>query len=115
MGWFRLHKRRWSWVALLALALQFGLAFGHVHATHADHPTASVTGNVSPSDTGDSDDANYCATCAILALFNATLTAAPPAIDLPTPPASAEIAIEPEAARIIASRAAFRSRAPPLS
>ena len=120
MRWFRSHTKPWGWVALLALALQLGLSFGHVHGAHADRPAAVLAatadaGNASATDTGDSSDADYCATCAILALLTGAQTASAPVFVLPIALASAEIIFVPEAARLGSLRAAFRSRAPPLS
>jgi hypothetical protein len=101
-------------VALLALTLQFGLAFGHVHATPV-LTTALSTAAAPQSDTGDSRDADYCATCAILALLTGAQTATAPTVALPISLVSAEIALAPDPVRVIIPRAAFRSRAPPLS
>jgi hypothetical protein len=107
-------------MALLALTLQFGLAFGHVHGLHAAQPVLSATtdaGNTAPSQTngGDQDNNDYCATCAILALLTGAQGATAPIVVLPIRSTSAEITFAPEAARIVAQRAPFRSRAPPLS
>ena len=99
-------------MALLALTLQLGLAFGHVHATSA--PATALTATAPHTDTGDSDT-DYCATCAILALLTGAQTATAPIVVLPVSLTSAEIAFAPEAARIVAQRAPFHSRAPPLS
>jgi hypothetical protein len=116
MRWFRSHRRPWAWMALLALVIQFGLAFGHVHPIHAaqNAPVASAAGTSDPT-SGDPDDNDYCATCAIMALLTGAQTASPPAVAPPVMLGSAEITIASEAARIDSSRAAFRSRAPPLS
>jgi len=120
MRWLRSNRRPWAWVALLALTLQLGLAFGHVHGLLAVQPGLTTTtdaGNAAPSHTNgsDQDDTDYCATCAILALLTGAQTAAAPIVVLPISPTSAEITFAPEAARIVAQRAPFRSRAPPLS
>ena len=50
LRWFRSHRRPWAWVALLALVLQLGLSFGHVHAAHAEHnvAVASAAGTSRP-------------------------------------------------------------------
>lgn len=116
MRWFRSHRRPWAWMALLALVLQLGLAFGHVHAIHAaqNAPAASAAGTLGPT-SSDPDDNDYCATCAIMALLTGAQTASPPAVAPPVVRGSAEITVAPEATRIASSRAAFRSRAPPLS
>jgi hypothetical protein len=118
MRWFRSSRRPWGWLTLSALALQLGLSFGHVHGTRGDHPAAVETitadaGNA--SNTGDSSDTDYCATCAILALLTGAQTASGPVFVLLVALASAEITVAPEAPRLGASRTAFRSRAPPLS
>ncbi len=120
MGWLRSNRRRWAWAALLALTFQLGLAFGHVHGLHAAQPVLSATtdaGNTAPSQTngGDQDNNDYCATCAILALLTGAQAATAPIVVLPIWSTSAEITFAPEAARIVAQRAPFRSRAPPLS
>lgn len=120
MRWVRLNRRPWAWLALLALTLQLGLAFGHVHGLHAVQPVLTATtdaGHTAPSHTngGDQDDTDYCATCAILALLTGAQTATAPMVVLPISSTSAEIAFAPEAARLVSQRAPFRSRAPPLS
>jgi hypothetical protein len=113
MRWLRTNKRPWAWVALLALTLQFGLAFGHVHVA----PTsATLSATAAPqSDTGDPGDTDYCATCAILALLTGAQTASAPVVTLSISLASTEIALRPETARFLSPHAAFRSRAPPVS
>jgi hypothetical protein len=114
MGWLRLHRRRWGWLALLALALQLGLAFGHVHVAHEGAPAAVVSGNVSHSDSGDRDN-DYCATCAILALLSGAQNATAPTVPVPAVFASADVAIPGAPVRIGSPHAPFQSRAPPLS
>ena len=101
-------------MALLALTLQLGLAFGHVHATPARAASLSVLASAQ-TDIGDTGDTDYCATCAILALLTGAQTATAPIVVLAVSLTSAEIAFAPERARIVAQRAPFRSRAPPLS
>ena len=120
MHWLRANRRPWAWVALLALTLQLGLAFGHFHGLHAGQPALTATtdaGNTAPSHAngGDQDDAGYCANCAILALLTGAQTASAPAVVLSNSLVSAEIIFAPEAARIVSQRAPFHSRAPPVS
>ena len=43
MRWVRLNRRPWAWLALLALTLQLGMAFGHVHGLLAVEPTLTAT------------------------------------------------------------------------
>ena len=120
MAWLRSNRRPWVWVALLALTLQLGLAFGHVHGLHAVQPALTATadaGNAAPSHPsgGDQDDNDYCTTCAILALLTGAQTASAPVVVLPISLTSVEITFAPEAARIASQRAPFLSRAPPVS
>ena len=120
MRWLRSHAKPWGWLALVALALQLGLSFGHVHGPHSDRTAAVLTatadaGNASATDTGGSSDADYCATCAVLTLLTGARTASAPIFILPVALASAEINFVAEAARFGSPRAAFQSRAPPLS
>jgi len=120
MDWLRSNTRPWTWVALLALTLQLGLAFGHVHGLHAVQPVLTATtdaGNTALSHTngGDQDDTDYCATCAILALLTGAQTASAPVVAPPAELATIEVTFRVEAVRIDSRCAAFRSRAPPLS
>jgi Protein of unknown function (DUF2946) len=120
MRWLCSNRRPWAWVALLALTLQLGLAFGHFHGLHAVQPTLTATtaaGNTAPSHTngGDQDDADYCGNCAILALLTGAQTASAPVVAPPAAPATKEVTFLVEAAYIDSRCAAFRSRAPPVS
>lgn len=118
MRWFRSSRRPLGWLALWALALQLGLSFGHVHGSRGDHPAAAQTTTAdadNASNTGDSSDTDYCATCAILTLLTGAQTASAPVFVLPVALASAEITVALKAPRLAASRTAFHSRAPPLS
>jgi hypothetical protein len=120
MRWFRLRRRRWSWVALLALALQLALSFGHLHV-HAHHPAliaasdAPASAATQPPDSDDDHESHYCAIYAINALLSGGQIASAPVVLALVAPDSAGITIVPEAAPIVASRAAFNSRAPPHS
>jgi hypothetical protein len=115
MRWVRSHRRPSCWVALLALVLQLGLSFGHVHSTYTGQPTAALTAPAASTGTGDHNDTDYCATCAILALLAGTQTASTPAVAVPTAVASGDIVIAPDAVHIPFSRGTFRSRDPPHS
>jgi hypothetical protein len=114
MRWFRSSRRPWGWLALLTLVFQLGLSFGHIHGTRGPAAVETTTANAgNASNTGDSD-ADFCATCAILALLTGAQTANAPVFILPVARA-AEIIVAPEAPRLGGSRTAFQSRAPPLS
>src|SRR5436190_9818651 len=102
MRWLRSNRRLWVWVALLALTLQLGLAFGHVHRPHAVQPALTAmadAGNTAASRTsgGGQDDTDYCATCAILALLTGAQTASAPAVAPPAELATIEVTFLVEA------------------
>ena len=154
MKWFRSNIRMGSQLALLALAIQFLLSFGHFHGGHASVASADTTGQglhngiafaadaadqaVSPAKVSgpkvfaakivrpvrlktSSDHAplghpgDDCAICAVMALANTMLDAAPPL--LPSPYATA-FSYGPVAARFAEPdpvRVAFQPRAPPIA
>jgi hypothetical protein len=122
MGWVWLHRRHGAVLALIALALQIVLAFGHVHLRGlggSSHPV--IVGQVlahSPQhmpaqNPGDDDD--YCAICASIFLASSAFAPAPPQLLVPTNFQRLEHCFN--AARSLAEslRLAFRSRAPPVA
>lgn len=119
MNWFRKHVKSGSRLALMALAIQFALAFGHFHGVAHAAPTvmAAVTdAAVQPSSDNDSDGHNTdCATCAVLSLANNFLFVTSPHLELPQVVAPLCLASGIELPPPGSSNPAFRSRAPPLS
>jgi hypothetical protein len=118
MGWYRSHGRLWSMAALLALTLQIALAFGHGHGFDAHPATPAAiagTGDASAPVLPGGTDQDYCATCAILALLTGAQIGNAPVVAPPAIVIAAEVVFASETPRISASRASFRSRAPPLS
>ena len=89
MHWFRTRLRLGSYIALLALAFQLVISFGHVHlhgigaqASTAIEATDSTA--PAPADHDGSDGAeHYCAICAVMHLVGAVTLAEPPSIPLP--------------------------------
>src|SRR6478736_9918827 len=85
----RAHLKLGSYIALLALAFQLVISFGHVHlhgigaqASTAIEATDSTA--PAPADHDGSDGADhYCAICALIHLVGAVALADPPAIPLP--------------------------------
>ena len=114
MGWFRGQRRVGAWLALLALALQLGLALGHVH-----HPTAGHSTEIAAAEPdGDHhDDAGQhdCPSCAILKLLAGAAPGAPPVSVMPIRADAETIRPVIETVRSSQTRTAFRARAPPLS
>lgn len=118
MKWVRANTRLGARVALFALAIQFALSFGHFHAIAAQAaPAIQSTQQQLPAPAPDSghhpDD--LCAICAVTALASTAMAAAPPALPLPQAAELPRQARDTAFLRVHAPRAAFQSRAPPLS
>ncbi len=120
MSWFRANIKDVSRLALLALLLQFALAFGHVHWLSAQTLDGSRltaaqahTGSSPASQDPDQQPADGCAICAVMAMAQSILLS--PAPSLPSPHA---VAFHPPA-QVVASLSrvvittAFQPRAPP--
>ena len=137
MNWFRANIKHGSWLALLALALQFGLSFGHFHAgaaqaarlavqsvaaqpdgaaplatPHAVDPAASL-----PASHNDSDQhpGENCAICAVIALAHSVLLAPSPLL---LPPQAVDLSYLTADAGFVhpnSASPAFQPRAPPAS
>jgi Protein of unknown function (DUF2946) len=118
MKWVRSNIRLGARLALFALVVQFALSFGHFHAIAAQAAPSiqSVQQQLpAPSPDPDRHQDDLCAICAVMALASTAVAAAPPSLPLPQ---SVELPLRTtEAAfpRLQAARAAFQSRAPPLS
>lgn len=108
-------------LALLALAIQLVLSFGHVHADGLVHgsPQATVaqqsgaSSPAGPASDRDNPAADACAICATLAMAGTALTATPPALVLPVAFVVARASLPSDAGLAQPTRTAFRSRAPP--
>lgn len=123
----RFFRRRTEFVmlALVALAAQILLSFGHSHSGHAAYRTAQDSAALQcrtflpPSADQPCaprhDDGRDCAICWTLAVAGAAVLGAPPALAVPVlgggtpPPQLADLRL----ARL--SAAAFQARAPPLA
>jgi hypothetical protein len=138
MKWFRSHIKQGARLALLALAIQFALSFGHFHGVaaeaapaiqsgatqsgpaHADGLAAAEVSTAAqqqspanPDSDRHSNDA--CAICAVMAMANATLFATPPVLLLPQAVEFLYLATDAEFVHLNAVRVAFQARAPPIS
>jgi hypothetical protein len=123
MDWFRSNIRHGSRLALLALAIQFVVSFGHFHGIGAQ-AAPSVTSiaqaaiqSQQPSSSHDSDQqpADICAICAVMALANTALFAAPPTLLLPQAMEFRYLISGAAFVHLDHSRVAFQSRAPPAA
>ena len=124
MGWFRDNIRQGSWMALIALAINFVLAFGHVHALAGTGSGQSqiALAALSTLDDGDrtpnhpTDKVDYlCPICIAKAAMGNALAATPPALHAILAEASVDRAVEHESAIPQPPCAAFQSRGPPIS
>ena len=120
MRWFRDNVRHGSWLALIALAINIALSFGHIHAIgghRSEHGlvVASPDSRQTPDHSDDGKADYLCPICMAAAAMATALAPAPPAL----PVEFAEAAIDPATERTVAiphaPRAAFQSRGPPIS
>jgi Protein of unknown function (DUF2946) len=116
MKWFRSNIKHGSRLALLALAIQFALSFGHFHGAAAQAAPASVQ-QQQPASNPDSDQqtGDNCAICAVMALANTVLFATPPVLLLPQAVELLYLTTDAEFMHLDSARVAFQPRAPPVS
>jgi hypothetical protein len=132
MNWFREHVKTGSRLALLALAIQFALSFGHFHGEVARAAPAIEAGLANadlaavaqkaqpeaaqPPSGHDTDQHSLdCAICAVLSVAKNFLFAATPPLALPAAVRLQHLATGAEFAHLSGPHPAFRSRAPPVS
>ena len=121
MWWFRSYARWAACLALLTLAGQLALAFGHIHNPEAtSHEVVTLAGssidlppNPAAGDPPGSPD-DDCRTCTIVNLINTARISDPPSVptifDL-----GSTILVNGSEHRLARSRSSlFRARAPPL-
>ena len=123
MGWVRRHRRHGAVLALIALALQIAVAFGHVHlpvlaqnlhATSAQPTALADTKSHAPAQIpADNDD--YCAICASIFLASSAFAPAPPQLLAPANFQRVEHSLKSARPLTHSLRLAFRSRAPPVA
>lgn len=123
MRWFRDNIGQGAWLALLALVINLGLSFGHVHAIageRAEHIAAVAahhgkTQGQTNSGHPDGGQADYlCPICTAAAAMVSPL-ASPPMLRVEFAGVTIDRGIEPVVAVADPPRAAFQSRGPPIS
>lgn len=140
MKWFRSNIRHGSRLALVALAIQFALSFGHFHGNAAQAapaiqssqaqasssnadlvaaPDIALSESAQPQAAPDQDSgqqpADNCAICAVIALANTVLFATPPLLELPQAIEFLHQTTDAEFIHLNSVRVAFQPRAPPVS
>jgi hypothetical protein len=122
MRWFRDHIRQSSWLALVALAINIALAFGHVHASDGTERIGSLIAAIAAPNSDQSqhhpadNQADYlCPICMAAAAMGTALAPTPPVLPVEFSTAAIDHAIEQDLGVLQPPRAAFQSRGPPLS
>ena len=121
MRWFRDHIRHGSWLALVAVAINFALAFGHIHAfegtgsERAGSLVAAVHGDLTQHHPADHQADHLCPICMAAAAMGTSLAPTPPALPVEFADAAIDHTIKHIVAVPRAPRAAFQSRGPPIS
>ena len=133
MNWFRKHVKTGSRLALLALAIQFVLSFGHFHEAAAQNvqiglsnagPTeqaalvaaGETVQQQQPSDhDNDQHTAHACVICSVISIANNFLFTTSPVLELPQAIELLHLTTEAEFAHLGSLHPAFQSRAPPVS
>ena len=112
----RLQAKKLSLLALFALALQFGLSFGHTHASYfalTGAQAASLSAHTPDGDHDHNAAGDICAICATVAMAGSLVDATPPVLPVPTSFHAARHALLAQSDAPDPQRAAFQSRAPP--
>jgi hypothetical protein len=123
MRWFRDNIRQGSWAALIALAINLALSFGHVHAIdgkgqgrHVDVVVAAIaSADYQPGKTDDDHADDLCPICVASAAMANALAPTPPAVRVEFVIGTIDHAIESVLAVAEPQRAAFQARGPPIS
>jgi hypothetical protein len=128
MHWFRSHTRLGSWLALLALAVQLAVSFGHVHldrsapfSGHAavllgtDASTGAQAASLPASDESPALDGDYCAICALIHLAGTVVATEPPSLPLPAVFGRTQSEAAVEFGLTAPHHALFAARAPPIA
>jgi hypothetical protein len=124
VSWVCRHKRYGAVLALIALALQIALTFGHVHLRGGlpGDSHAAIAKQVrlahSPQQTPTqipADNDGYCAICASIFLASNAFAPAPPQLLVPANFQRIDHHFNAAQPVVERPRLAFRSRAPPVA
>lgn len=123
MRWFRDNIRHGSWLALIALAVNIALSFGHIHAIAGQSaPRGRIVAALASSHqgpaqghSGDGQADCLCSICVAAGAIANGLASAPPAVPLQLTETAVERTIAPVHIVVLLPRTAFQSRGPPLS
>jgi hypothetical protein len=124
MQWLRTNRRFGGWLALVAIALQIVLSFGHAHridgfrpgglfqAATAIHAQTSVErADPAPKPAGLAFD--YCAICIVIKMGAAAVPPEAPSSGVPVIAGRVRLASRAETAAWTLAHLLFQARAPP--
>jgi hypothetical protein len=120
MRWFRANVRVGAWCALVAIALQLALTFGHVHgrASPAALPWITAQGPAAPAD-GPRIPLrpliDHCATCAVIHMAGAGVAPAAISLPLPRPTIAARLSFSVTSELASSKPVRINARGPPLA
>jgi len=128
MRWFRSRSRWGSCLALLALAIQLVVSFGHVHldrvasgpgstlALAGVHASAGAQAASLPAtDQAPAQADDYCAVCALIHFASTVVAAEPPTLQLPAVFSRTLSAATVEFGSTAERHSLFAARAPPIA
>jgi len=120
MRWFRAHMRVGAWCALVAMALQLALTFGHVHGRAGSAASSWLTapGPAAPTDGPRvplKPLIDHCATCAVIHLAGAGVPPAAVSLPLPRPVTAARLTFSITSEPASSKPVRVRARGPPLA
>ena len=122
MRWFRDNVRHGSWLALVAIAINLALSFGHVHVAGQVSDRGLIAAVLGATDNGkapghsDDPQADYlCPICIASSAIANALASAPPAIPLQLDATVVDRPITLVRLALLQPRAPFQSRGPPVS
>ena len=121
MRWFRRHGQFGSWCALVALAVQLVLSFGHLHIVGSAAAAAALAQAAESTSTSPEAPANpvkhvadYCTICASIHLAG-LLTTEPSSVLAPHPSGAVRLTVGIETIPSAHFGLPFSARAPPLA
>lgn len=122
MRWFRSNVRSGAWFALVAMALQLALTFGHLHLRIASAASAQLAAKASitlpdgsslPTKPRLVDE--QCGVCTLIQMAGAAAPAAAASLPLPALFASARLTIRDEHELGASPPLHFQARGPPTA
>ena len=119
MTWFRTKLKHGATLALMALAINLALAFGHRHLEGSRGPQVAIAAlTFSTSSDGSipvNGDDDGCAICKAVAAMGTALAPVPPALPVALSHIRLDLAPPSELAVRQCARSDFRARGPPLA